>query len=188
VKQVSGIIRDFENFLISEGDELNTIRSYTYDLLQLENFLIVRKKILIDTTIDDLRNIFKKPIRDINLPRAFKTRNGEDLFLRINGLPKVIYSSIAFSAFLPNGTIRCLLPLPKTFNKSLSKSISVILRPSSSDILNPAAYNNSKHARFRNPRGVFSSADSMIATTSSIDRIKGNFLPTFSNSKSDAGL
>ncbi len=56
MKQVSGIIRDFENFLISEGDELNTIRSYTYDLLQLENFLIVRKKILIDTTIDDLRN------------------------------------------------------------------------------------------------------------------------------------
>jgi len=56
VKQVSGIIRDFENFLISEGDELNTIRSYTYDLLQLENFLIARKKILIDTTVDDLRN------------------------------------------------------------------------------------------------------------------------------------
>lgn len=56
MKQVSGIIRDFENFLISEGDELNTIRSYTYDLLQLENFLIARKKILIDTTIDDLRN------------------------------------------------------------------------------------------------------------------------------------
>ncbi len=56
MKQVSGIIRDFENFLISEGDELNTIRSYTYDLLQLENFLIARKKILIDTTVDDLRN------------------------------------------------------------------------------------------------------------------------------------
>ncbi len=56
MKQASDIIRDFENFLISEGDELNTIRSYTYDLLQLENFLIARKKILIDTTIDDLRN------------------------------------------------------------------------------------------------------------------------------------
>lgn len=56
MKQASDIIKDFENFLISEGDELNTIRSYTYDLLQLENFLIARKKILIDTTIDDLRN------------------------------------------------------------------------------------------------------------------------------------
>ena len=56
MKQASDIIRDFENFLISEGDELNTIRSYTYDLLQLENFLIAQKKILIDTTIDDLRN------------------------------------------------------------------------------------------------------------------------------------
>ena len=56
MKETSDIIKDFENFLISEGDELNTIRSYTYDLLQLENFLIARKKILIDTTVDDLRN------------------------------------------------------------------------------------------------------------------------------------
>lgn len=56
VKEASDIIKDFENFLISEGDELNTIRSYTYDLLQLENFLSIHKKTPITTTVYDLRN------------------------------------------------------------------------------------------------------------------------------------
>ncbi|MCK4756089.1 site-specific tyrosine recombinase XerD [candidate division WOR-3 bacterium] len=56
MKEASDIIKDFENFLISEGDELNTIRSYTYDLLQLENFLSIRKKTPITTTVYDLRN------------------------------------------------------------------------------------------------------------------------------------
>lgn len=56
VKEASDIIKDFENFLISEGDELNTIRSYTYDLLQLENFLSIHKKTPITTTVHDLRD------------------------------------------------------------------------------------------------------------------------------------
>lgn len=56
MKEASDIIKDFENFLISEGDELNTIRSYTYDLLQLENFLSIHKKTPITTTVYDLRN------------------------------------------------------------------------------------------------------------------------------------
>ncbi len=56
MKEASDIIKDFENFLISEGDELNTIRSYTYDLLQLENFLSIHKKTPITTTVHDLRN------------------------------------------------------------------------------------------------------------------------------------
>lgn len=49
------IIREFENFLISQGDELNTIRSYVYDITQLEKFLISRHKILNSADTRDMR-------------------------------------------------------------------------------------------------------------------------------------
>lgn len=56
MKKVSNIIKGFENFLISEGDELNTIRSYIYDLQQLERFLDCQKKTFITATVNDLRD------------------------------------------------------------------------------------------------------------------------------------
>ncbi len=55
MKEISDVIKGFENFLISEGDELNTIRSYIYDIQQLENFVVTKKKALVNTTTTDLR-------------------------------------------------------------------------------------------------------------------------------------
>ncbi len=56
MKEISEIIKGFENFLISEGDELNTIRSYLYDVQQLENFLLTHNNTLSSITADDLRD------------------------------------------------------------------------------------------------------------------------------------
>ena len=55
MKAVSGIIKDFENFLISEGDELSTIQAYIYDVTQLETFLTTENKELSRATTKDLR-------------------------------------------------------------------------------------------------------------------------------------
>lgn len=59
MKNTNDFIKDFENFLISEGDELNTIRSYTYDIQQLANFLGVSKKTVDVTTTADLRSYIR---------------------------------------------------------------------------------------------------------------------------------
>ncbi|GAG54783.1 unnamed protein product, partial [marine sediment metagenome] len=66
MKSTSDIIIGFENFLIAEGDELNTIRSYLYDVQQLEKFFIVQKKSLISATHNDLR-IFISSLFDMGL-------------------------------------------------------------------------------------------------------------------------
>jgi integrase/recombinase XerD len=66
VKDVSRLIKEFENFLVSEGDELNTIQSYVYDLQQLGKFLITKKKTFISAGTKDLRN-FIHEIYDISL-------------------------------------------------------------------------------------------------------------------------
>jgi len=56
VKRTGRLVKGFENFLISQGDELNTIRSYIYDITQLDNFLISRHTILEDANTRDLRS------------------------------------------------------------------------------------------------------------------------------------
>ncbi len=56
MKETGRLIQEFENYLISQGDELNTIRSYVYDITQLENFLISRHKTLNGADTKDLRN------------------------------------------------------------------------------------------------------------------------------------
>ena len=56
MKEVSGIIKEFENFLISEGDELNTVQAYIYDINQLEAFITTASKKLIELTTSDLRD------------------------------------------------------------------------------------------------------------------------------------
>ncbi len=56
MKQTSGIIKDFENFLIAEGDELSTIQTYVCDVTQLATFLTMQhNKKLVSASIDDLR-------------------------------------------------------------------------------------------------------------------------------------
>ena len=66
MNQVNDLITGFENFLIAEGDELNTIRSYRYDLQQLEEFLTTRKKSLDSANTEDLRN-FTHALFDLGL-------------------------------------------------------------------------------------------------------------------------
>jgi integrase/recombinase XerD len=55
VKQTSGIIKDFENFLIAEGDQLSTIQTYVCDVTQLATFLTMQHKELVSASIEDLR-------------------------------------------------------------------------------------------------------------------------------------
>ena len=42
----NSILSSFENHLVAEGDELATIRAYSYDLKQLNTFLEQRKQSL----------------------------------------------------------------------------------------------------------------------------------------------
>jgi integrase/recombinase XerD len=56
VKPTSNTITGFENLLIAEGNELNTIRSYLYDVQQLEKFITDRKKSLVSVSHADLRD------------------------------------------------------------------------------------------------------------------------------------
>jgi integrase/recombinase XerD len=66
VKSISNSITGFENFLIAEGDELNTIRSYVYDIQQLEKYAVAEKISLTSITHDTLRN-FIRSLFDIGL-------------------------------------------------------------------------------------------------------------------------
>jgi integrase/recombinase XerD len=59
VKSSSNSIIGFENFLIAEGDELNTIRSYLYDIQQLDKFISVKNISLTSITHDDLRDFIR---------------------------------------------------------------------------------------------------------------------------------
>ena len=63
---MNGIINDFENFLISEGDELNTIKAYICDIRQLDTFLASRKMSLSSATTDELR-AFLHAVHDTGL-------------------------------------------------------------------------------------------------------------------------
>jgi integrase/recombinase XerD len=66
LKEISGVIKDFENFLLSEGDEFNTIQAYIYDITQLDKFLTTHNKRLIEAVTRDLRD-FLHAIYDTGL-------------------------------------------------------------------------------------------------------------------------
>ncbi len=53
-------LSDFENFLISQGSEFNTIQSYLLDLRQLGLFLKSQNKDLLNTGINELRAFIHK--------------------------------------------------------------------------------------------------------------------------------
>jgi len=55
VKSSADILEEFKNFLIAEGDELNTINSYIYDLKQLDTYLRSRQKDFFSIQTEDLR-------------------------------------------------------------------------------------------------------------------------------------
>ncbi len=59
MKESSVLITDFENYLISEGNELNTIRSYVYDVRQLETFLHSQQKTLSSANTENLRSFIR---------------------------------------------------------------------------------------------------------------------------------
>ena len=56
----NNILSSFENHLIAEGDELATIRAYSYDLKQLNTFLEQRKQSLISVSAGDLQDFVHK--------------------------------------------------------------------------------------------------------------------------------
>jgi len=66
VNDSSADIIGFENHLISQGHELTTIRSYVYDLRQLEKFLNGRGVSLAETRNPDLRD-FIRSLFDLGL-------------------------------------------------------------------------------------------------------------------------
>ncbi len=56
MKKTHPLITGFEHFLISEGDELNTIRSYLYDIEQIERYLEAHNRTFTKLGTDDLRH------------------------------------------------------------------------------------------------------------------------------------
>jgi integrase/recombinase XerD len=62
----SADVTGFENHLIAQGHELTTIRSYVYDLRQLESFLITRGLTLAGAQNTDLRD-FVRSLFDLGL-------------------------------------------------------------------------------------------------------------------------
>lgn len=56
MKQISDFIAGFENFLIAQGDELNTISAYISDVKQLDKFLTAHAKALTTADFNTLRN------------------------------------------------------------------------------------------------------------------------------------
>ncbi len=60
MKSCADILEEFKNFLIAEGDELNTINSYIYDLRQVDKFLQSKDKDFFTAQTDDLRQFIHK--------------------------------------------------------------------------------------------------------------------------------
>jgi len=69
VKETNPLISGFEHFLISEGDELNTIRSYVYDITQIARFLATENKTFTALSANDLRH-YVRTLHDTGLSPA----------------------------------------------------------------------------------------------------------------------
>ena len=79
--------------------------------------------------------------------------------------PLMRYSSRAARAGSPNGTIRCLAPLPSTRTVSAARSTSPRRRPQSSPTRIPVAYRSSRIARSRRPTGLTGSGPASRRST-----------------------
>lgn len=69
MKETDPLIFGFEHFLISEGDELNTVRSYIYDITQISQFLRSQNKKFIALSTHDLRS-YVRTLHDAGLSPA----------------------------------------------------------------------------------------------------------------------
>jgi integrase/recombinase XerD len=66
VKETDPLISGFEHFLISEGDELNTVRSYVYDIAQLGRYLQSQSTLFTTLSTQDLRR-YVRTLHDAGL-------------------------------------------------------------------------------------------------------------------------
>ncbi|MEO0129518.1 MAG: site-specific tyrosine recombinase XerD [candidate division WOR-3 bacterium] len=81
-------LNDFENFLISQGSELNTIQSYLRDIKQLGLFLKTQNKDLISAGTPDLRNfihsLFDMGLSPVSINRKISAMRSYYAFLYSN--------------------------------------------------------------------------------------------------------
>jgi integrase/recombinase XerD len=77
VSDTTALFTDFERFLIAEGDELSTIKSYMYDLKQLETYLKTEGGSMRDAKADDLsrfiRALFDSGLNPSSINRKIST-------------------------------------------------------------------------------------------------------------------
>ncbi|MEO0095154.1 MAG: site-specific tyrosine recombinase XerD [candidate division WOR-3 bacterium] len=81
-------LADFENFLISQGSELNTIQAYLRDIKQLALFLKTQNKDLISVKTEDLRNfihsLFDMGLSPVSINRKISAMRSYYAFLYSN--------------------------------------------------------------------------------------------------------
>jgi integrase/recombinase XerD len=89
VSAISAIIPAFEHFLLSEGNELSTIRAYTYDLKQLESFLSSQKSGVDRCVTSDLRgfihSLFDAGLSPVSINRKISTIKAFFRFMVLQG-------------------------------------------------------------------------------------------------------
>lgn len=77
----------FENYLISKGNEISTVRAYVHDLRQLEKFLADKKTVLADVQPGDLRNfirfLFDLDLAPQSINRKISSVKSYYLYLRV---------------------------------------------------------------------------------------------------------
>ncbi len=103
------------------------------------------------------------------------------------GLDFSIYTFNAACAFLPSGTMRSLLPLPKHFTKPTSIFKSLIFKLINSDTLAPVAYNNSSIALSLIPKGSLVSGSVINFSTSATPSTSGMHFHNFGESSTLVG-
>ncbi|MEO0138224.1 MAG: site-specific tyrosine recombinase XerD [candidate division WOR-3 bacterium] len=81
-------LNDFENFLISQGSELNTIQAYLRDIKQLGLFLKTQNKDLISVKTEDLRSfihsLFDMGLSPVSINRKISAMRSYYAFLYSN--------------------------------------------------------------------------------------------------------
>ena len=80
MKEISDLIAGFENHLIAQGDELNTISAYISDVKQLDKFLISQGKTLTTADFNTLRDfihyLFDMGLSPVSINRKISAVKG----------------------------------------------------------------------------------------------------------------
>lgn len=97
MREVSDLVAGFENYLIAQGDELNTIRAYISDIKQLDSFLSSNGKTLIAADFTKLRDfvhfLFDLGLSPLSINRKISAVKG---FYRYLLFMKVLNNNPAF--------------------------------------------------------------------------------------------